>query len=177
MSSHSTLEELEIVKFGRALPLPLLCLFCNLIYVFKCFFVLLRRLFVWLFWVVLNEIWFLFKKKNCLSLTKTREQRHFHLQKLIHPRYTTFVYGNLSAPTLRQVGRLLHSPTTLARSSHFPMLDIQALLTLKLGSIFWRTSAWRAKVLLTRDLIYGKVLRTRVSQLTQFPLNSNLKEW
>ena len=79
-------------------------------------------------------------------------------KKLIHPtdtRHTTFAYGNLSAPTLRQVGRLLHSPTTLARSSHFPMLDIQALLTLKLGSIFWRTWAWRAQVLFTRDLFYG----------------------
>ena len=54
-------------------------------------------------------------------------------KKLIHQRYTTFAYGNLSAPTLRQVGRLLHthevrlihSPTTLARSSHFPMFDVR----------------------------------------------------
>ena len=30
-------------------------------------------------------------------------------KKLIHQRYTTFAYGNLSAPTLRQVGRLLHT--------------------------------------------------------------------
>ena len=165
MSSHSTLDELEIVKFGRALPHILFCLFCNLIYVFKCFFVLLRRLPVWLFWVGLNEIWFLFLKKKTVYLwLKHVNKDTFIDKKLIHPRYTTFACGNLSAPTLRQVGRLLHSPTTLATSSHFPMLDIQALLTLKLGSIFWRTWAWRAKVLFTRDLFYGKVLVTRVSQ-------------
>ena len=91
MSSHSSLEELEIVKFGRALPHILFCLFCNRIYVFKCFFVLLRRLPVWLFWVGLNEIWFLFfKKKDCLSLTKTREQRHFHWQKINSPKVHHF---------------------------------------------------------------------------------------
>ena len=102
MSSHSTLEELEIVKFGRALPHILFCLFCNLIYVFKCFFVLLRRLPVWLFWVGLNEIWFLFFKKKTVYLwLKHVNKDTFIDKKLIHPRYTSFACGNLSAPTLR----------------------------------------------------------------------------
>ena len=32
MSLHSMLEELEFTKFGRALPFPLFCLFCIMIW-------------------------------------------------------------------------------------------------------------------------------------------------
>ena len=37
MSLHSMLGELEFAKFGRALPLPLFCLFCILIWAVSVF--------------------------------------------------------------------------------------------------------------------------------------------
>ena len=37
MSLHSMLEELELAKFGRVLPLPLFCLFCILIWAVSFF--------------------------------------------------------------------------------------------------------------------------------------------
>ena len=51
-------------------------------------------------------------------------------KKLIHRRDTTFDYGNLSAPTLRQVGRLLHSPTTFPYAWCSGFVDINTVLGL-----------------------------------------------
>ena len=51
-------------------------------------------------------------------------------KKLIHRRDTTFAYGNLSASTLGQVGRLLHSPTTFPYAWCSGFVDINTVFGL-----------------------------------------------
>ena len=77
MSSHSMLEELEFTKFGRALPLPLFCLFCILIWAVNCFlYPALQALCMTLLICLMKYNSFLKKKKNRPNCCKRYCKQH-----------------------------------------------------------------------------------------------------